>query len=152
MKFILSKELGKLAQWLRILGFDAEYFQKDNRSSLIVQALRDDRIILTRNHHFPLHLGIRIIQINSEKIKEQVVEVLKALNLPVNKDIMFSRCVICNTALTAIEKKQVKEKIPGYVFETQDSFLSCLKCGRIYWQGTHWGNVLKTMEEIWSSF
>ncbi len=148
MKFILSKELGRLAKWLRILGFDAEYFRKDSTSSFIVQALREDRTILTRRHRFPQHLGIRIVLIRSEKIKEQVAEAVKALNLQVIKDIMFSRCVICNTALAPVEKKEVKEKVPGYIFETQDYFLGCLRCVRIYWRGTHWGNVIKTLKEI----
>jgi uncharacterized protein with PIN domain len=148
MKFILSKELGRLAKWLRILGFDAEYFQEETISALLVQALRDDRIILTRTQHFRRHLGIKIVVIHSERIKEQLVEVLKALNLRVNKAIMFSRCIMCNTPLVPVEKAQVKQKVPGYVFETQDNFITCVQCGRIYWKGTHWGNVQNTLKEI----
>ena len=81
MKFILTKELGRLAKWLRILGFDAEYFNQDNLSSLIIQALRDERIILTRNQRLPKHAGMKIILIKSEKIKEQMAEILKALKI-----------------------------------------------------------------------
>jgi len=42
----------------------------------------------------------------------------------------------------------VKDKVPEYVFKTQEFLVTCLKCHRIYWQGTHWGNVAKTLEEL----
>ncbi|HIE36152.1 MAG TPA: hypothetical protein EYP89_02825 [Candidatus Omnitrophica bacterium] len=48
MKFILTKELGRLARWMRILGFDTIYFKSDNIGTLIVEALRENRIIITR--------------------------------------------------------------------------------------------------------
>ncbi len=148
MKFLLSNELGRLANWLRILGFDAEYFPPQNLSSLIIQALREERVIITRNQHLPKHTGIRIVVLKSEKIKEQVAEILKALNTAVNKDIMFSRCTICNVPLVPVEKEKIKDKVPEYVFKTQSAFTACPKCQRIYWQGTHWGNVRQTLEEI----
>ena len=148
MKLLLSKELGRLANWLRILGLDAEYFRQENLSSLVIQALREERIIITRNQHFSRHSGIKIVILRSEKIKQQLPEVLKALNIAVNKDIMFSRCIICNVPLVPIEKEKVKERVPAYVFETQGSFTTCPKCSRVYWPGTHWGNVQKTLEEI----
>ena len=148
MKFILTKELGRLAKWLRILGFDTEYFKQDNISSLIIEALRDERIILTRNHRLPQARGIKIVVIEAEKIKEQVVEILKVLKLKPSSEMMFSRCILCNEELADIDKDEVKDKVPGYVFQTQEDFITCPKCKRIYWQGTHWGNVQKILEEI----
>lgn len=148
MKFILTKELGRLAKWLRILGFDAAYFRQDNISSFILQALRDDRIILTRNHRLPKHTGLRIVLVKAEKIKEQIAETLKALNIQINEDIMFTRCIICNVELMPIDKEKAKDRVAEYVFETQDNFITCPNCKRIYWSGTHWGNVKKTLDEI----
>lgn len=130
------------------MGFDAEYFNQDNISTLIIQALRDNRIILTRNHRLPSSKGIRIITIEAERIKEQVAEVLKTLQIKVASSMMFSRCILCNVELIGIEKEKVKDKVPEYVFKTQDDFITCPKCKRIYWQGTHWGNVTKTLREI----
>jgi len=148
VKFILTRELGRLAKWLRILGFDTEYYNKDNISSLIIQALRDNRIIITRNSRLPKSAGIKIALIKSERLKEQVPEVLAALNVKLSDARMFTRCIICNRELVSIEKTKVKDKVPEYVFKTQEEFVSCPKCNRIYWQGTHWGNVTKTLEEI----
>lgn len=148
MKFILSKELGKLATWLRILGFDSVYYKQDRISSLIILALKEDRVILTRNHYLPKHTGIRIIVVDSERVNAQLKEVLKALNIKANKDIMFSRCVICNILLSSIEKTKIESKVPEYVFATQEKFLTCEVCNRIYWKGTHWGNVEEIIEGI----
>ncbi|MDD5730713.1 MAG: Mut7-C RNAse domain-containing protein [Candidatus Omnitrophica bacterium] len=148
MKFLLTKELGRLAKWLRILGFDAEYFTENNAGSLIIQALRDERIILSRNRRLAKARGVKTIFISSEKIKEQVPEVLKALNIEAVSDKMFTRCILCNTALIAVGKDKIKALVPEYVFETQERFFSCPECGRIYWQGSHWGNVVDTLKEL----
>jgi len=148
MKFLLTKELGRLAKWLRILGYDAEYCDNSNHSALIILALRDDRVILTRNQHLPRHTGIPIILVNAQELKQQLGEVVKTLKLEVNKDIIFTRCILCNTLLVPIDKVKVQDKVPEYVFATQDNFITCPKCNRVYWQGTHWGNVAKMIEEI----
>jgi uncharacterized protein len=152
VKFILSKELGRLAKWLRILGFDTVYYNQDNLSSLIIQALRDERIILTRNQRLPQARGLKIVLIKNEKIKKQVAEILQTLKIVLEPEMMFSRCILCNTELVYITKDEVKDKVPEYVFNTQEDFLTCPQCNRIYWQGTHWGNVRKTLEEVkWNS-
>lgn len=146
MKLILTQELGRLAKWLRILGFDTEYFHQDNLSSLLIMALRDERIILTRNQRLPRACGIKIILIKAEKLKEQIAEALAVLKIQPDKHLMFSRCTICNAELAAIEKNKVKDRVPEYVFKTQSNFVTCPKCQRIYWQGSHWGNVEETLQ------
>jgi hypothetical protein len=148
MKFLLTKELGRLAKWLRILGYDTLYFNQDNLSSLIIQALRDNRIILTRNHRLPQSRGVKIVVIQAERIKEQMSEALKTLKLELDSDKMFSRCIICNEELVDIDKEKLKDKVPEYVFKTQENFVTCPQCKRIYWQGTHWGNVANIIKGI----
>ncbi len=150
MKLLLTKELGRLSKWLRILGLDAAYFNADNPGSLIIEALRDERVILTRNHHLPQSRGIKIVLVQSERIKEQIAEVLRSLKVKPDSDMMFTRCIICNEELEDIAKDNVKDKVPEYVFKTQEDFIACPRCRRIYWQGTHWGNISKTLEEICS--
>jgi len=148
MRLLLTKELGRLAKWLRILGYDAAYFKEHNSGSLIIQALREERIILTRNQHLPQSKGIRIIFIQNERIKEQIAETMSVLNIKPQPEMMFTRCIICNEELVDIEKEKIKDKVPEYVYKTQEGFITCPKCNRIYWQGTHWGNVTKTLKEI----
>ena len=152
MKFLLTKELGRLAKWLRILGFDTAYFKEGNYSSLVIAALRDARVILTRNHRLPEARGLRIVVLKEEKLKEQLREIFKELKIEPGEFTMFSRCTLCNLELKPLDKHEVKDKVPEYVYNTQDKFFCCPSCRKIYWQGTHWGNVQKTLDEIkWNS-
>ena len=148
MKFILTKELGRLAKWLRILGYDTEYFMRSNTASLIIKALQDDRIILTRNLRIAGQRGPRVVVVKQENIKEQIREVLRELVLQPDSGTMFTRCTICNEELAAIEKEKVKDGVPEYVFQAQSDFYTCPQCKRIYWAGTHWGNVQQILKEI----
>ena len=148
MKFILTQELGRLAKWLRILGLDAEYCTEDKGSSLLIRALQEDRIILTRNVRLGQHAGIKMLQIKSDYINEQLQQVAQALSLKLEKSSMFTRCILCNEILQAIAKEKVKDKVPEYVFETQNDFVTCPECRRIYWQGSHWGNVKEIIDKL----
>ena len=148
MKFIATKELGKLSKWLRILGFDTEYYTQDNKSSLVISALRDERVVLTRLMRFPQGHGIKVLHINSDFVKEQIKQLINELGLRLEKEQMFSRCTICNQEVVAIEKEKIKDNVPEYVYRTQSDFSICPVCARVYWQGSHWGNVSKILEEI----
>lgn len=148
MKLILSNELGRLSKWLRILGFDAQYFRQNNPASLVIAALGNDRIIITRDHKLAKPRGIKVVFIESEHLKDQLKQVFKALNVSPEPDKLFTRCIICNEPLTRADKEKVQGDVPEFVFKTQENFLTCPICRRVYWQGTHWGNVAKILEEI----
>ena len=61
---------------------------------------------------------------------------------------LFSRCIECNIALDKVAKADVLEKVPPFVYQTQEEFARCIKCGRIYWHGTHWRNMRAELERI----
>lgn len=147
MKFIASRELGRLVKWLRILGFDTAYF-KENKSSLIICALREERLVLTRNKVLLKDRALKTLFIKSEEIKEQLKQIKGDLNIEFDSSKMFTRCILCNMVLSRVAKDEVVSKVPKYVFDTQEEFSRCSQCNRIYWQGTHWGNVQHCLEEI----
>lgn len=148
VKFILTRELGRLSKWLRILGFDAEYYTSENTGSLFIEALRGNRIILTRNHRMPQSRGIRIATISAERLPGQLAEVMQVFGLRADTQAMFTRCIICNVALINSKKEEVKDKVPEYVWRTHDTFVACPHCRKIYWQGSHWGNVTQLLEKL----
>jgi uncharacterized protein with PIN domain len=148
MKFIVTRELGRLVKWLRILGFDTEYFKEDNYSKLKIIALRDQRVILTKNTKLSKPRGIKLVRIKSDLLNQQLSEILKELEIKPDKDLMFSRCTICNVALESVDKDKIKHKVPEFVFNAQQDFVVCPVCQRVYWAGTHWGNVTEVLEEI----
>lgn len=145
---MLTRELGRLAKWLRILGIDTEYSLQRNNASVVVKALQEDRQILTRNHRFPASRGIKIAVLKEEQIDRQIAEAVKLLGVTVKTEALFTRCTVCNLPLVDIVKDQVKAKVPEYVFQTQEKFLSCSGCRRIYWQGTHWKNAEEALRSI----
>lgn len=138
MKFILTKELGRLARWLRILGYDTIYYDKDDKSRLIIISLRDRRVILTRDSKMSRFTGVRMFRITEDDVKKQLTQVVKELNLDIEEDKTFLRCVDCNEPLVDIKKNKVKDRVPPYVFKTQKEFKMCPACNKIFWKGTHW--------------
>ncbi len=148
MKFILTKELGRLAKWLRILGYDSSFYRQDNLSTLVITALREERAILTRNSRISRFPGPRIVKIKSDFVAQQIKQVIVELKLKPKQKDMFTRCVICNIGLEEIAKSRVKNKVPEYVYQTQKDFVACPQCKKVYWQGTHWGNAREYLEKI----
>lgn len=140
-KFIATTELGRLSKWLRILGYDAIYTTSHRKGDLFLQSLRENRIILTRNLKLSKPTSSKVLFIKSTDYKKQLKEIIEKLNLKIDRQNMFTRCVVCNEKLADIPREKVANKIPQYVFNAQQNFTQCKKCDKIYWHGTHWGNV-----------
>lgn len=133
--FAVEKTLGKLAKWLRLLGFDTRF--ESARPKQAPERL-SGRIFLTRTKR---NLGKRnfskCLLIESDHLDDQLREVVHALNITFESIHPFSRCIQCNTEIRQIEKEAVWGKVPDYVWETQDRFSLCVRCNRIYWSGSH---------------
>ena len=144
MKFIADVMVGKLARWLRILGFDAAYSNKFEDDEVLRIAERDNRIILTRDRGLASRrMNARCLLIESDNYKEQVRQVIAAFNLEHFE--MFSRCIECNTELRQVGKEEVFERVPPFVYLTQERFAMCPTCRRVYWHGTHASEILKQL-------
>jgi uncharacterized protein with PIN domain len=148
MKFILTKELGRLARWLRILGFDTVYYRQDNTSRLLLLALREARIVITRNKVLFDKISAKAVYVKEERLREQLKKVASTLKMKIDQDKMFSRCVICNRPLSCVDKREVEKKVPEYVYKTQNKFMDCPECNRVYWPGSHWGNIKKALAKL----
>ncbi|MDB4349627.1 Mut7-C RNAse domain-containing protein, partial [Omnitrophica bacterium] len=126
------------ATWLRLLGFDCIFFDRAKKKDLVIESLREDRIILTRDSRLSRFSGVRMVHIESDFVEEQLVQVIRSLRLKVDRSGMFTRCVECNTPIEKAEKVKVKSKVPPYVYKTQEEFMRCPNCDKVYWKGTHW--------------
>lgn len=146
-KFLATSELGRLAKWLRILGYDVLSLPSSaERRTIVLESLKQERVILTRDSRLSRYGGVRTLKIKSEDFREQLKQVRKELALKAEEEDLFSRCVVCNTELESIEKKKVKARVPAHVYETQEQFAGCKKCKRVYWAGTHWGNMKEVIK------
>lgn len=142
MKFIADVMLGKLARWLRVLGLDVVYSNKLDDDEIQSIAESEDRIILTRDVPFAAQVKSRhCLLIKSDNYPEQVRQVIDTFNI--KEFTVFSRCLECNTPLQDVDKEDVFERIPPFVYLTQDRFATCPTCRRVYWHGTHANEMLK---------
>lgn len=152
MKFIVDHNVGKLAKWLRMIGYDTLFFTGDDDWQMIITALNEDRVILTRDTRI-MNRGViasgrlKALLIQSENPDEQRRQVIETLNLDTHSRL-FTICLECNQPLEKRTKAQVKNRVPPYVFQTQSQYVECPACHRIYWKGTHWQAMTRRLERF----
>lgn len=157
--------MGKLAKWLRILGFDAAYFSSGDKLLLLKHAEEEQRILLTRDgwilQKASLFPHLRCCFISHDRVKDQLSEIAQTLRGPSRTEPRFpdvspsewagkgvhpfSRCLKCNRELVSISKEEAEGKVPEYVFSRMERFSRCPGCGKIYWEGTHIRNMMETL-------
>jgi uncharacterized protein len=146
-RFIADDQLGKLSRWMRILGLDTLYFQTIEDRDLIRTAVEDNRILLTRDTRIAAEPGeAECLFVESDNWIEQLRQILSAFRLEVSPEKLFTRCLLCNSPLSPIPKEAVEEQVPPFVFRTQQEFVRCPTCDKIYWQGTHVSHVLEKLK------
>ena len=148
LRFISDEMLGKLAKWLRTIGYDTIYYTGGGDSPLVLRALAEDRVILTRDSHLIVRkLARKAIFIESDSPQEQLKQVVEELGLD-TQSRLFTRCLVCNQKLASVKKEGVQDRVPAYTYLTQDRFYECTGCGRMYWPGTHRDNMLRVISGI----
>ncbi len=151
-RFIVDQNVGKLAKWLRIMGYDTLFFDGSNDSRLVAIALAEGRVILTRDTQIMRRRVVtsgrlKAVLIHSDEPEQQMRQVMDTLNLDYQFK-PFSICLECNQPLVERSREQVKELVPPYVFQTQSQYMECPACHRIYWRGTHWQAMTKKLEQF----
>ena len=152
IKFIVDHNVGKLAKWLRIMGYDTLFFNGRNDANMIAIALAEGRAILTRDTQIMKRRVVtsgqlKAILIKSDEPEQQMQQVIATLNLDCQCK-PFTICLECNEPLLEKRKEQVKDLVPPYVFQTQSQFVECPACHRIYWRGTHWQAITRKLEKF----
>ena len=144
--FAAEKTLGKLAKWLRILGFDTIY------DPGIINPAESDRILLTRTKRIrDEYTTDKLIFIESDKPFKQLQEVIKELGIVKEEIKTFTRCIRCNTEIRTIDKNSIRSVVPDYVWESQDFFKACIECKRIYWQGSHTKRSMEVIKKLFEA-
>jgi uncharacterized protein len=134
--------VGKLARWLRVLGIDVEYSNTYEDDAIIRIAGEENRVILTRDTGLASRRSaVRVVLIQSDDYMQQIDQVVREFHLT-NFEI-FTRCLECNVVLTPVSKENVFDRVPPYVYLTQQRFAVCPSCNRVFWHGTHADQMLK---------
>lgn len=136
--------LGRLARWLRLMGYDTLYWREGSDLALAQRALAEGRVIVTRDRQLAGRRGLQALLVKAETLDAQIAEVREALRgAPPPPS---SRCPECNGQVHPLPREAARTLVPPYVWNTQSDFHRCAGCGRVYWKGTHWPGMLARLE------
>ncbi|HEY94659.1 MAG TPA: hypothetical protein G4O15_06940 [Dehalococcoidia bacterium] len=142
-------------KWLRMLGYDTDFFTSEDDWQMVICALRENRIILTKDTGI-MKYGVvdngkvKAVHIDSNDPEEQIRQVNNFLDLDLH-DGLFTRCMECNNLLEQRTVAEVKDRVPPYVYKTQEEYMECPVCNRIYWKGTHWQAMVEKLQKFTGS-
>ncbi|MBE3115119.1 MAG: Mut7-C RNAse domain-containing protein [Actinobacteria bacterium] len=143
--------VGKLARYMRMAGYDVMYINNASDDQIIKIARETDRIILTRDslmlarREFKKGI-IKYLYIKEDKLENQLDQIKSELKISLKPNLI--RCIECNEKLIKVKKEDIKNKVPPYVYKTQQNFLYCKNCDKYYWRGTHYQNIKNTFLNI----
>lgn len=147
-RFIADSQLGGLARLLRVLGFDTVYENGYPDHEIRRRAAEEGRLILTRDRAL---LKFRTVThgcyVHATEPRAQLKEIVERLQLGASAR-PFTLCVECNTALVAVAKENVLDRLPPAVAQRHEEFHACTHCGRVYWQGSHFARMHGFVQEI----
>lgn len=148
VRFVLDVHLGRLARYLRMLGFDARWRNDAPDEELARCSAAEHRILLTRDSGL---LKRRIVshgyRVREADPRRQLAEVVRRLDLT-RAIAPFRRCLCCNALLEAVRKEDVADALPPRVRERHDAFRRCPSCGRVYWAGSHHRKMERLISDL----
>ncbi len=148
-RFLCDDHCGRLARWLRFVGFDCRHDQSATDATVLMIAGNEDRIILTRDHHLAaMVLARQAILLQSSDPVGQLREVIDSLSLVIDQARVLTRCTMCNSPITPVAATDIWDRIPPYVQKTRTEFKTCSVCGRVYWEGTHLTRMVERLRGI----
>jgi len=148
MRFVLDVHLGKLARWLRLLGFDAAYRNDHGDNAIIRLSLAESRIILTRDRGLLKHAAVTHgYWVRTTAPRRQLDEIVRVFDLRGSMR-PFTRCLLCNGKLLPVAKDAVLDRLPPRVRAHCETFAQCEECAKVYWAGTHYERLRQLVEEL----
>jgi hypothetical protein len=145
--FLADEMVGRLAKWLRLLGYDTSYVKGIKDDIILDLAEAQGRIILTRDTLLIRRKRCRrYIFIRSDFWREQLKQVYIEAGL--STDAVLTICPRCNCRLQSEANESLKSLVPPYVYSSQNSFSRCPCCARIYWAATHVQSILDELNAL----
>jgi uncharacterized protein len=128
-RLVCDSMLGRLARWLRLLGYDAPLVKRPPAQA------GPDEVILTRRRAWQGRPGVLLVQ--PDRLEEQLKQVAAALDLRPDPSRLFSRCLDCNALVEPLAREKAAGRVPDYVLDTAESFTECPSCHKVFWPGSH---------------
>lgn len=146
-RFLADSMLGKVARWLILLGYDTSFAGANACSDLelLEQAYKEGRVFLTRDTKIPEVAGLRKIILREQRFEDQLIHILKELELKPQRRRLFTRCTYCNKILESVPREEALPQVPPLVRGLKTQFFRCPSCRRFYWNGTHTERTIKKL-------
>ena len=147
-RFVLDVHLGKLARYLRLLGFDTSYDRDYVDATLAAISRTERRILLTRDKGLLKRKEVtRGYWLRNTRPRLQIAEVVEALDLQ-RAVRVFSRCMVCNHALETVDEAAVRDALPAGLRGQFGRVSRCLGCARLYWPGSHYDRLAELVSSV----
>lgn len=147
-KFVLDTHLGKLASYLRMLGFDTLYRNDYSDEDLARISHHEDRYLLTRDRGLlKRNIVTHGYHLSSTNARDQLAEVIRRFNLTYLFR-PFQRCMACNGELSRVAKEVIQDRLAANTQKYYDDFFICNQCGNIYWEGSHYQHMQQFIQEV----
>jgi uncharacterized protein with PIN domain len=147
-RFVVDVHLGRLARWLRMLGFDTAYDARYEDARIVEISASEGRVILTRDRG--LLKNARVTHgywVRATNPRSQIEEVVGRLDLR-SQFAPFTRCMECNGTIDECSLEEVRDRVPPKARERSRRFYRCNDCGKVYWEGTHVERMRRLIDEI----
>lgn len=147
MRFIADGMLGSLARWLRLLGYQTDYFGGSSDGFLLKKVGSTKAILLTKDVELLKRAkaaGFQAFLITGEKEEDRLRSLSLQLKLPLEVNTALSRCPKCDGVLRTAEPREIVKVHIG-TLRHYNEFWVCPNCGKIYWKGRHWKNINTTL-------
>ncbi len=140
--------LGKLATYLRLLGFSAEYDSTLSQDDLLALSHTDRAILLTRSRRLLMRRELqRGMLIQSIRVDEQLYEVCDRYDL-IDHIQLMTRCPHCNGIISRVSKDSIVDRLETGTRSWYDVFFQCESCGQVYWEGSHYPGLLGRLDRL----
>ena len=147
-RFLADAHLGRLAGYLRMLGFDTRLGRGETDRQLVDQSVAQARIMLTRDRSLLMHRALTHgCYIRQRRPREQLGALLRRLDL-CRQIRPFSRCIRCNELLDPVPREALVASIPEGVMARHNDFLRCPGCDRVFWKGTHYRRMQQLIHRL----
>jgi hypothetical protein len=148
IRFVLDVHLGKLARYLRLLGFDTRYRNDYDDGAIIGLARDESRIILTRDRGLLKHGTVTHgYWVRATAPRQQLAEIFRVFDLG-GSARPFTRCIRCNGELQQVPKSAVAERLPPRVRAHFREFVQCPVCSAVYWAGSHYDRMRQMIDDL----
>jgi len=148
IQFIADMHMGKLAKWLRMLGFDTYYRRELHDPEIAERSANEHRIVVTRDLGLLKRNQVQLgYWVRSQNPEEQLVEVMKRYQLDVFMQ-PFTRCMTCNGLIEPVAKASVRDQLTDRIAQELDEFFQCQQCAQVYWKGSHYDRMVGLVESL----